>query len=113
MFVKKFLHISCAHISKRKGGFNTKSSAYYFPVKTKMLADFQICISVPLTDQISLPDCLYLLRYFSICAVPLIISPDCAVINFEINLIFLIKPFSYMTEKSRQKFKYLEDEKRF
>ena len=32
---------------------------------------------------------------------------------FEINLIFLIKPFSYMTKNSRQKFKYLENEKSF
>ena len=29
--------------------------------------------------------------------------PDCDFINFEINLIFLIKPFSYMTEKSQDK----------
>ena len=29
--------------------------------------------------------------------------PDCDIINFEINLIFLIKPFSYMTEKSQDK----------
>ena len=29
-------------------------------------------------------------------------------INFEINLIFLIKPFFCTTKKSRQKFKYLE-----
>ena len=31
--------------------------------------------------------------------------------NFEINLVFLIKPFLYMTKKSRQKRKY--DEKSF
>ena len=30
--------------------------------------------------------------------------PSCNVINFEINLIFLIKPFFYMTKNSRQKF---------
>ena len=29
--------------------------------------------------------------------------PDCDIINFEINLIFLIKPFSYMTKKSQDK----------
>ena len=34
-------------------------------------------------------------------------------INFEINLIFLINSFFYMTKKSRQKFKYLENEKSF
>ena len=33
--------------------------------------------------------------------------------NFEINLIFPIKLFFYMTKKSRQKFKYLENEKCF
>ena len=31
--------------------------------------------------------------------------------NFEIKLIFLIKSFIYMTKKSKQKFKYLENEK--
>ena len=31
------------------------------------------------------------------------------VINFEINLIFLIKPFLNMTNKSKQKLKYLEN----
>ena len=34
-------------ISKSKRCFNVKSSAYYFHLKTKALADFQICISVP------------------------------------------------------------------
>ena len=37
----------------------------------------------------------------------------CVVINFEINLVFLIKPFFYMTKTARQKFKYLEYEKTF
>ena len=41
--------MSCAHISKRKRCFNVKSPTYYFHVKTKILADFQICISVSLT----------------------------------------------------------------
>ena len=35
------------------------------------------------------------------------------VINFKINLIFLIKPFFYMTKKSRQKLKYLENKESF
>ena len=34
-------------------------------------------------------------------------------INFEINVILLIKPFLYMTKESRQKFRYLENEKSF
>ena len=37
--------------------------------------------------------------------------PGCDPENFEINVIFLIKPFFYMTKKSRQNFKYLENEK--
>ena len=44
--------------------------------------------------------------------------PHCDVINFEINLAFLIKPFFYKakevsTKASKQKFKYLENEKIF
>ena len=34
-------------------------------------------------------------------------------ISFKINRIFLIKPFLYMTQKSRQKLKNLEKEKSF
>ena len=33
--------------------------------------------------------------------------------DFETNLIFLIKLFLYMTKKSRQKLKYFENEKSF
>ena len=33
--------------------------------------------------------------------------------NFEINLNFLIKPFFYITKKSSQKYKYIENEKSF
>ena len=37
----------------------------------------------------------------------------CDVINFEINPISLIRPFFYITKMSRQKFKYLQNEKSF
>ena len=37
----------------------------------------------------------------------------CGVIHFENNLIFLIKPFFYMTKTSSLKFKYLENKKSF
>ena len=37
-----------AHVSKSKGCFNAKSLTYYFYMKTNILADFQICISIPL-----------------------------------------------------------------
>ena len=39
--------------------------------------------------------------------------PGCDVIKYEINLIFLIKPFWYITKQSRQKLKYLENGKSF
>ena len=39
--------------------------------------------------------------------------PVCDVLNFEINLIFLIKQFSYTAKKSGHKFKYLKKKKSF
>ena len=45
--------------------------------------------------------------------ITIVCLPGCDVIKFEINLIFLIKPFSYIIKKSRQKLKYLENEKSF
>ena len=38
----------CTYLKKIKVCFNVKSPTYYFYVRTKILADFQICISVPL-----------------------------------------------------------------
>ena len=43
----------------------------------------------------------------------IVFVPGCDLINFEISLIFQIKPFFYMTKKSRQKFKYLDNRKSF
>ena len=54
-----------------------------------------------LSDQTSLPDCFYFLRIWSIC-----VLQGCDVINFEINLIFLINAFFDMTKSSIQPFKY-------
>ena len=48
MFVNKLSHISRTHISKSKRCFNVKSLVYYFHMKTKIFADFQICTSVSL-----------------------------------------------------------------
>ena len=55
---------------------------------------------------------LYLEILINIC-IAIVYYPGCQVIDFEINLLFLIKPFSYMTKKLRQKFKDLENEKSF
>ena len=43
----------------------------------------------------------------------IVCSTGCGVINFEINLIFLIKPLFLYDQKSIQKFKNLENEKTF
>ena len=44
------MYITCAYL-KIKRYFNVKSSTFYFQVKTKILVDFQICISVPLKKE--------------------------------------------------------------
>ena len=48
----------------------------------------------------------------NMCIAP-VCYPRCGVINFEIDLIFLMKLFFYLNKKSRQKFKYLEKKKSF
>ena len=63
--------------------------------------------SILLTDQISLSDSFYLLRYWAICVLQLLTR------LWRHKICFLIKPFWYMTKNSRQKFKYLESEKSF
>ena len=56
---------------------------------------------------------LFFLWYWAICALKLVASQvGCDVINFDVNIILLIKPFLRKTRKSRQ-FKYLENEKSF
>ena len=48
MFVNKlFIYLTCAYL-KSKRCFHVKLSTYYFHIKMKILADFQICISLPL-----------------------------------------------------------------
>ena len=55
----------------------------------------------------------FLLRFEilgNIC-IAIVCLPCCDIINFEINLVFLIKPFFCMTKKSSQKVKYHESKK--
>ena len=52
-----------------------------------------------------------LLEIFGNMCITIVSEPVCDAIEFEINLIFLIKPFRYITKKSRQKLKYLDNEK--
>ena len=44
-----------------------------------------------------------LLKILGNTCITIVCQPSCDVIKFEINLIFLIKLFCYLTEKSRQK----------
>ena len=52
---------------------------------------------VLLTGQISLSDFLYFSIHWALCVLQLLINMT--VTKFEINLIFLVKPFCYMTKK--------------
>ena len=61
-----------------------------------------------LTDQISLPGCLYFLRYWVTCVLQLFVNQ---VVNFDINLIFLIESLFLHDKKVMKKLKYLEHEK--
>ena len=77
---------------------------------------YKKCFSfyILLIDQISLLDCLYFLRYWSICVLSFIVCfLGCGVTNFEINLIFLLKQLFRMTKTLRQKNKYFENKKSF
>ena len=61
---------------------------------------FSVCLSL-------------LLEMLGSLCIAIVCFPGCDVINFEINLIFLIMSFVYMTKKLKQKLKYLENEKSF
>ena len=74
-----------------------------FPIKKKLVTIFRTLYSVQLPNIIDwLPLLLEILG--NVCIV-IICYPVCDVINFEIKVSFAIKPFSYVTKKSRQKFK--------
>ena len=45
--------------------------------------------------------------------IAIICFPVCDFVNFEINLIFLIKHFCYMTKKSKQELKHLRMKRTF
>ena len=79
--------------------FSTAFCVWFFRKKC-----FSRCIL--LYDQISLSHCLYLLRCSRITCYPV-----CDVVNFVINVSFLIEPLSYMIKKSEKKIKYFKSEK--
>ena len=61
---------------------------------------FSYCII--LTDQISLSDCLYFMKYWAICVLQLFVN-QAVTYNFELNLIFLIKPIFQHDQKVKTK----------
>ena len=74
---------------------------------------FEKCFSfyILITDQVSLPDLFYFLRYEILDNMSLLTRLwD---IYSEISFIFLIKQFFYMTKKSRQILKYFENKNSF
>ena len=60
------------------------------------------------TDQISLHDCLYFVRYWAISVLQLFINHVMTSYILELTLFFSWSRFFYMNNKSRQKSKYLE-----
>ena len=63
------------------------------------------------SNQISLSDCLYFLRYWAICILQLFINQVITSWILELTLSFQSSCFFYMTKKSWHKLKYLENEK--
>ena len=72
-------------------GFNKRRSR-----TRKLFLEKNISFYILLTDQISLPDCLYVVRYWAIVCEPVCYD----VMNFEINLIFLMNLFFLKTKKA-------------
>ena len=58
-----------------------------------------------LNDQIWLPGCLYVFRYWAICVMQFFVNQVVTLWIFKLTCIFLIEPFFYMTKKSWQKLK--------
>ena len=66
-----------------------------------------------LIDQISLPRFLQLLKYWPMCVLQLFVNQVVTSKIWKLSLYFLSSRLFYFTKKSRQKFRYLENKKRF
>ena len=62
-FLKLFTCLTSAYL-KSKRCFNVKSSTNYFHMKTKILSDWRICISIPLRFFRVLTHIVFNIRYF-------------------------------------------------
>ena len=91
MFVNKLFTYSRVHISKNKTCLNAKSSAYYLHMKTKILPDFWICISVPNITSQTLKICiLHLYAFWNILQLGhfsgvFYINSRCGIVVTELN----------------------------
>ena len=94
--------------------FSEKGLGLFFP--PHFLYDFSRKIFLML-HSINLPNFIVwlplLLKILDNMCITIIYWPSCDVIKFEINSIFYIKQFCYMTKRSRKKLKYLENKKSF
>ena len=70
-------------------------------------------VSVVIFYELTRFHCLVAFTLLGNMCIAIICKSGCDVMNFEVNFIFLIKLFSYMTKKTWQKRKYLENEKSF
>ena len=112
---RNILQLSCkslAFTSNKTFSKNGNSSGTSLPTScSAWFLEKNFTCYILLSDKISLSGCRETL--WNRCIV-IVCEAGCEVINFEINLILLLKIFfSYMTKKSRQKFKYLESETSF
>ena len=97
------LYLIWSFLRKRRGMELVFFHFLHFRRKIFVLLSF-------IPDRILLPGYLHFGRYCNMCMV-IVCWRDRDVINFETDLIFLIKPFFYLTKKSRQEIKSLEKEK--
>ena len=94
---------------EKKGSENILSTAFVYNFSRKI---FLMLYSINWPNLIVW--LLLLVEILGNMCIAIVYFPDCDVkINFEIKLIFQIKPFFYTTKRSRQKFQYIENEKSF
>ena len=105
-YYRNILRLSCRPLSfalyKAFFFFKKKKAGQELISLPHFIHDFcrKISLYILLTDQVSLSGCLYFVRYWVICVV-IVCYPGCDVINFEINLIFLIKSFFLHDQSSK------------
>ena len=93
-------------MSKRKRCFNVKSSADDFCIKTKILQDFQICISVPLRWQEKCLTTISIFLHF-ICFFPITSEAITAIVNATKSIMHSI---NFLTRKANNYLKMIKSD---